>query len=183
MLRLQKINLRSICRFFRMNSGGMEDTTQFFLCKNGSRGRPTSARNGNLKNINYEIQVLNMVEEIVQDSQQKGNRHAAMLQQQPTSLQHCSQSWTATAQGEKVPSHIEGRLVRKTIQSLEGISRHTPTRHCNTMIVEKCVCGRVDNAAMFGRQQTPSTLPIKNEGMRRNVSRSLHKQVHDGNLG
>lgn len=130
-----------------MNSGGMEDTTQFFLYKNGSKGRPTYNRN--LKNINYETQVLNMVEEIEQDSQRKGNRHAAMLQQQPLFLQHCSQSWTAVAQGEKVPSHIEGRLVRETIQWLEGIRRHVPTKHCNTMIVEKCICGYIDCATMF----------------------------------
>lgn len=155
MLRLRNFMLRRVNGeyiLFKMNSG-MEDTSQIFVCKNGSRRRPMSARDGNLTNIDYETEVLNMVDDIVQGSQRKGIKHAAMVQQ-PTFMQHRSRSWTAA---DKAPSDNRGGRI-KEIRSFEGIAY---TKLCITAPV-KCICGRVDRAPpSFLASQRTSISPKK----------------------
>lgn len=183
MLQLHKISLRRICvecNFFERNSGqiflcksGMEDTSQIFLCKSGSRRRPASARDGNLTKIDYEAQVLNMVDEVVQDSQRKGNRHAAMLQQ-PTFMQYSSRSWTAGALTDKTSSDIRGRHL------FEGLRGYASSKHRNTT-TEKCVCGRVDRTpCSFLASHRTSTSPQKRRGGWEDVPSSLRERVYGG---
>lgn len=176
MLRLRRLIPRRVngeYSFFKMNSG-MEDTSQIFLCKSGSgRRRPMSARDGNLTNIDYETQVLNMVDEIVQDSQRKGMKHAPMLQQ-PTFMQHRSRSWTGA---DKTPSDCIKRGIMSEVRSFEGIAY---TKHCNTT-PGKCVCGRIDRAppSFLASQQT-SISPEKRRGWG-DVPSSLRERAYIGN--
>lgn len=180
MLRLRKLILRRVNgerSFFKMNSG-MEGTSQIFLCESGSRRRPMSARDGNFTNIDYETQVLNVVDKIVQDSQRKGIKHAAMLQQ-PTFMQHRSRSWTAAAQADKTPSENRGGITRE-VRSFEGISGYAYTKHCNTT-PGKCVCGRIDGAPpSFLASQRTSISPKKRRGWG-DVLSSFRERAYSGN--
>ena len=185
MLRLQKINLRRIygeCTdsFFKMNSC-MEDTSQIFLCKSGSRRRPASARDRDFTKNDYETQVLNMVDEIVQDSQRKGNRHPTMLQQPTVFSQERSRTWTAAMQGDKTSSDIRERLARQ-VRSFEGINGRASTKHCSTgTTTEKCVCGRTDRIPReFFASQRTSISPKRGRSGWEDVRSSLSERVFRG---
>ncbi|KAG0554464.1 hypothetical protein KC19_12G093900 [Ceratodon purpureus] len=185
MFQLQKLSLRIIyrpgCSFFRMNSGGMEDTSQIFLCKSGGRRRPASARDATLTNIDYHTQVLNMVDEIVQGSQRKGNRQTPILPtQKPPSVQHHPRScWTTAAQAaHKEPS--ESITWRNTIRPLDGNNTRASAKLCNTT-EEKCVCGRTPRA-FLPSQRTPTTSPVKHrEKWGHGVPNSFRNRDNDEN--